>query len=173
MQKKPFISICIPAYKRANFLKRLLESIIIQEYKDFEIVLTDDSPTDDVSELVKEFAGKLEIKYYKNKIPKGTPENWNQAIRMASGKWIKLMHDDDWFSSPASLRLFATAVQSSNNKFVFCFYNNNYLDTETIKLIKPSFWRLFFLKRNSKTLISRNIIGPPSVTLHRNDGNTF
>ena len=47
----PLISICIPAYKRAAFIKRLLDSIAIQSFQDYEVVITDDSPGDDVEQV--------------------------------------------------------------------------------------------------------------------------
>ena len=50
----PFVSICIPAYKRISYLKRLLESIIIQTYKDYEVIITDDSDNDSVKDLLKQ-----------------------------------------------------------------------------------------------------------------------
>jgi glycosyltransferase involved in cell wall biosynthesis len=170
MQEYPFISICIPSYKRADFLRRLFDSIAIQDYKDFEVIVTDDSPTEDVYDLCKKFERSFTIKYFKNMDAKGTPENWNEGIRKASGKWIKLMHDDDWFSRSDSLSIFADRALNAKNGFIFCTYHNYFLDKQKIELMKPSFWRLFFIKRNPTALISKNIIGPPSVTMHLNDG---
>ncbi len=63
--------------------------ILIQTYTDFEIVITDDSPDDSVADLVEKYQSRKDIRYYKNEKPLGTPENWNEAIRKANGKWIK------------------------------------------------------------------------------------
>src|SRR5215470_3166789 len=101
------ISICIPTFQRVNFLKRLLDSISVQSFKDFEVIVTDDSPEDDVRKLSQEYENKFSLRYFKNVVPLGTPANWNQAIRHARGEWIKLMHDDDWFSSSESLEIFS------------------------------------------------------------------
>ena len=46
------------------------------------------------------------IRYFKNADQLGTPENWNEGLRKASGDWIKIMHDDDWFTGPESLHIF-------------------------------------------------------------------
>jgi len=105
----PLISICIPAYKRVAYLQRLLESIAAQTFSGFEIILTDDSPDDSVANLIKNYSS-LNIKYFKNEAALGTPANWNCGIAKASGEWIKLMHDDDWFASPHSLQQFADAA---------------------------------------------------------------
>ena len=105
------ISICIPAYSRVAFLQRLLASIAVQTFKDFEVIITDDSPGSDVQEVCSRYADAFPLIYYKNEPALGTPENWNEGIRRASGKWIKLMHDDDWFATPGALQQFAHATQ--------------------------------------------------------------
>ncbi|MEJ0107142.1 MAG: glycosyltransferase [Bacteroidota bacterium] len=57
----------------------------------------------------------------------GTPENWNEAIRRASAKWIKIMHDDDWFSDNNSLREYAEAIAAHpGDVFFFAAYTNIY-----------------------------------------------
>jgi glycosyltransferase involved in cell wall biosynthesis len=168
-----FISICIPAYKRIEFLKRLLESIVIQRYRDFEVIVCDDSPSTDVSDLCNEYKDKFALHYHKNNLPLGTPENWNEAIRQAKGQWIKLMHDDDWFSSPDSLQRFATAALQHKASFIFSSYTNMYFPGRKTQPVVPSYFRIRQLRKNSINLLSNNIIGPPSVVLHRNDGVIF
>lgn len=163
------ISICIPAYKRVAFLQRLLDSVAQQTFTDFEVILTDDSPDAAVGELAKQYAQKFPLIYYKNPTALGTPENWNEAIRRASGKWIKLMHDDDWFSGPDSLQQFADAAkQHPNTDFFFSAYNNVFEETGETQAVHASAWRRKKLLSNPVTLFSKNIIGPPSVTMYIN-----
>ena len=52
MGEAVFISICVPAYSRVNYLKRLLASILQQSYRPFEVVITDDSPCNEVQALI-------------------------------------------------------------------------------------------------------------------------
>ena len=105
MRETPLISICIPAYKRLHYLERLFRSIEIQTYKNYEVIITDDSADDTVKEFIDNYSAISNIQYYRNKNILGTPENWNEAIRKANGVWIKLMHDDDWFANENSLEL--------------------------------------------------------------------
>ena len=170
----PLISICIPAYKRTEFLKRLLDSIAVQSFKDFEIIVTDDSPGNDVKELCNSYQQKLQVFYFKNDQQLGTPENWNEGIRKAKGQWIKLMHDDDWFNNENSLQSFANAIKDNPDcSFFFSAYRNIYLEEKRQEDIFPENYRYKMLLENVATLFSKNIIGPPSVTLHKNDGNIF
>jgi glycosyltransferase involved in cell wall biosynthesis len=163
------ISICIPAYKRVHFLQRLLDSIVIQTYTNFEAIITDDSPGSEVSELMKQYEGKFPLIYHKNPVALGTPENWNEAIRRASGQWIKLMHDDDWFSGPESLQKFAGAAAAHKNaSFFYSAYNNVPEESGQMQTVHASAFRRKRLMRNPVTMFSKNIIGPPSVTMYRN-----
>jgi len=163
-----FISICIPAYKRVNYLKRLLDSIAIQSYKNFEIIISDDSPDDSVKDLTEEYKNLLPLIYFKNEKSLGTPANWNFGISKAKGEWIKLMHDDDWFSSPKSLEIFASKT-SDGSKFIFSAYTNIFENSNSKekKMFMPFSWQKKMVDEPA-VLFAQNVIGPPSVTLiHR------
>jgi glycosyltransferase involved in cell wall biosynthesis len=166
----PLISICIPAYKRADFLKRLLDSIVIQQYRDFEVIVTDDSPDNQVKLLCDSYQRSFNLHYFKNPTALGTPENWNEAVRKASAPWIKIMHDDDWFADPHSLRQFANAT-TSDASFIYSAFNNVKGSEKT--LITPEKWRVRLLQKNPISILSRNIIGPPSTTLYRKNDISF
>lgn len=174
MDTIPFISICIPAYKRIDFLERLLNSIAEQTFIDFEVIIMDDSRDLSVEDLVKVYAGKFSITYKKNKEVLGTPENWNEAIRYATGKWIKLMHDDDWFAHPGSLQVYYECIEKNPESFFFfSAYKNIYFEKNTDEEIYlNSIWRKRLLK-NPAILFSRNVIGPPSVMIHKSERNVL
>ena len=160
----PLISICIPAYKRTNYVKRLLDSIAEQTFTDFEVILSDDSDDDSVEQLSQQYIKNFSLAYHRNKPSLGTPANWNFGISRAHGEWIKLMHDDDWFATPDSLLQFANAT-SFKKKFIFSAYTNYFegkTTTESVKL--TNFWKQN-IKKDAAVLIAKNVIGPPSVTM--------
>lgn len=98
----PKVSICIPAYNNVNEVKRLLESIFLQSFKNYEIILTDDSTNNEISELIEQM-GRQKIRYIHNPKPLGHIFNWNRALSEAKGEYIKIMFSDDWFTSSDSL----------------------------------------------------------------------
>jgi glycosyltransferase involved in cell wall biosynthesis len=165
---RPKVSICIPAYGQTTFLRRTLQSIYNQDYKDYEIIITDDSPDDSVEKLLAEFPYSEKLKFYKNYKRKGSPENWNKAISLASGDYIKILHHDDWFLKNNSLAQYVAMLDNNSNaNFAFsstlvCGVNQEikYLYSPTEKQIKE-------LRRNSKCLFPINIIGSPSATIYR------
>jgi len=162
-----FVSICIPAYQRPELLKRLLDSILVQEYTRYEVVVTDDSPGTTVSDLIDSHPLKPAIRYFKNQQPMGTPENWNESIRKAGGDWIKLMHDDDWFADRDSLGCFVRSVRPGPD-FYFSAFNNVHSDEKKAESMAD---RSFIknLNRCPGILLAGNRIGPPSAVLFKKD----
>lgn len=169
--KPPLISICIPAYKNVDFLRRLLDSIVMQDFKDYEVIITDDSPDDQVQFLVRQYQDQVNgLQYLKNDPAEGMPQNWNRAIKKASGAWIKMMHDDDWFSRPDSLSQFARQTDSPAD-FIFSPYENYYLDAAgqvlRTTLVPFPLNKKERIEKEPLTLLANNLIGPPSVCMVR------
>lgn len=162
----PYISICIPAYKRVNYLKRLLDSIELQRYTNFEVVITDDSGADEAIGLflsTKKYS--FDIKYHKNIIPLGSPKNWIEAIGKSSGDWIKIMHDDDCFTGPNSLGEFVKTIKPGLD----CIFSGYKLVDDNLREIDKTINQYSFRRivNNPLTLFAGNIIGPPSVMMFR------
>ena len=166
---KPFISICIPTYKRADLLKKLLESIRIQTFTDFEILINDNSPDDTVKDLVATYTGLLSVAYQKNEPAISATENCNKVISRANADWIKIMHDDDWFATNDALAQFADAAQKSGRDFIFCASNQVYLETGKIEQEYLTGDRKQMLDDSPFSLIYLNVIGHPSVIMHKKD----
>jgi glycosyltransferase involved in cell wall biosynthesis len=98
----------------------------------------------------------------------GTPENWNEAIRNASGEWIKLMHDDDWFNNEKSLEKFVEFTNIKKAEFFFSAYQNHLEGCDRVQKVYLNFFWHKALLDNPAILFSRNVVGPPSVTLIKN-----
>jgi glycosyltransferase involved in cell wall biosynthesis len=162
MSHSCLISICIPAYRRPQNIDRLLYSISIQTFKDYEIIITDDSRDDSLKAVLQKY-GQLPIVYHKNEQSLGTPANWNFGISLAKGEWIKIMHDDDWFVDENSLQNFVRPT-SKGNRFIVSRYYNVF---ESGKKEQPSFPKDQKDKiiHQPMLLLAKNVIGPPSVTL--------
>ena len=170
----PLISICIPAYKQTDYLERLLNSIKEQTFTDYEVIVTDDSPDDSVQGLCERYRDTFTLHYFKNNPALGSPENWNAGIRKANGQWIKMMHDDDWFSGKESLKQFADAVVA-NPQSTFFFSGFNEVDLK--KGSKHPFViddvYLKMLQKTPLTLFKKNFIGHPSTTLIKKSEDAF
>ena len=168
----PKVSICIPTYKQTDFLKKNLDSIVVQDYADYEIVVTDDTLDDSVRELVLSYSPVFgnKLYYYKNQVRLGSPENWNEAIRKSNGQIIKMLHHDDSFSGRESLKNFVALLDNdppASFAFSATFINS---EREVHLLSKQT---VASLKTNPLALFSNNLIGSPSTTIFRNGLNFF
>ena len=161
------VSICIPAYKQISFLRKCLESVLMQEYTNYELIITDDSPDDSVKQLVNELLGSKPHTYLQNKPALGSPSNWNKGISLVKGEYIKIMHHDDSFSDKNSLSEFVSALDK-NPKTDFAFSNSNVVNqNESSRIHAPVESQLKKLKQNPINLLLGNFIGAPSAGIYR------
>jgi glycosyltransferase involved in cell wall biosynthesis len=90
------ISICVPTYNGALYLKSCLDSALAQTFKDFELVVVDDCSTDATLDLVRSYAQSDErIRVWRNERNLGLVANWNRCVEVASGEWVKFLFQDD------------------------------------------------------------------------------
>ena len=163
-KQQPKVSICIPAYNQTQYLNILLASIQAQTFKNFEVIVSDDSSTEAVAEMIKEFDKKFPINYTRNTPALGSPENWNAAIAKATGQLIKIMHHDDFFSQSTSLQKMVTYLEDGKYDYVFA-------NTSIQNVQLPQTQRLHTIKdfpkilNNPELTFFGNPIGAPSTLL--------
>ena len=105
----PSVSIIIPIYKVAKYLKRCIESAREQTLSDLEIILVDDGSPDQCPEICDDYA-KLDIRIKViHKENGGLSSARNAGMRIATGKYIFFLDSDDWLESDGMQRLYETA----------------------------------------------------------------
>lgn len=94
---EPLVSLCIPVYNGDPFLHRAIASAVKQTHVNTEIVIVDDCSTDQSWRIINSFDDRRIIAV-RNESNLGPERNWNKALAAASGKYIKLFHQDDLLS---------------------------------------------------------------------------
>lgn len=89
----PLVSVVIPTYKRTDYLKLTLESILNQSFQDFEIIVIDDGTPNDDNLLLCNSLNK--VHYVKIENSGGPAKPRNIGIKKAKGKYIAFVDDDD------------------------------------------------------------------------------
>ncbi len=84
----------MPTYNRPAFLRESLQSVLLQTFSDFEIIITDNSADAESEKVVAEFQD-LRIRYFRNEENIGAVNNHNKALALAIGQYIYLFSDDD------------------------------------------------------------------------------
>lgn len=165
----PKVSICIPTYNNLEALKRCLNSVLLQNYTDYEVVVTDDSSNEDIKNYLAENSLLENIFYFKNQTALGSPENWNEAIRKSKGEYIKILHHDDWFTHENSLEIFVQLLDKNPTSAIgfVASKNINLENNMIINYNRPSKEKIEEIKNNPVTLLNGNFIGAPSATIFR------
>ncbi|RAM61654.1 family 2 glycosyl transferase [Herbaspirillum rubrisubalbicans] len=162
------VSICIPAYRQVEYLRETLKSVLTQDFQDFEVIVTDDSPDDSVRNLLTEFDFGNRLRYVHNTPALGSPENWNAALRLAQGEYVKIMHHDDYFIRTDALRLFVQMLDEQPDvDFAFCATLVNHIDVGMQRVHCATERQLASLAEDPASLFVGNCIGAPSATICR------
>lgn len=106
------VSVIIQSHNRPQGLKRALQSLQMQTFKDFEVVISDDSASSNeiLGVLEGPAAAELDIKF-RHTAPCGAAESMREAYGRTSFELIKILHDDDWLT-PHSLARQASVLNS-------------------------------------------------------------
>ncbi|MGE5458062.1 MAG: glycosyltransferase, partial [Methanococcaceae archaeon] len=116
------VSVIVPNYNHAKYLRERIESILSQTNKDFELIILDDASTDNSREIILEYAGKFPaIITSFNEQNSGNPgKQWNRGVQLSSGEFIWIAESDD-FAEPDFLRRTVLEImKSEKNGLVYC-----------------------------------------------------
>lgn len=163
------ISVCIPTYeangKGVEFLSKNIQSILDQTYKNIEIVVSDHSKDDEIENYVKSIDSE-NIKYLRYTENIGYPSyNTNNAIKNASGDYIKLMNLDDFIIGEESIQLMVDLINKGHKWVLSSFLHCNYDDKTLVKPITPSLGIPTIVGDGKHLIKGINYIGCPSVAL--------
>ena len=120
--KKPFFSVIVPEHNSAEFMRRGLDSIRMQTFKDYELIVVCDSCEDRTAEIAREYTDKVfEIQAKRCGFAR------NKGLDEATGEWILFMDDDDWFPDEYVFQTIAENVGKENEDILaFGFYWQGY-----------------------------------------------
>jgi glycosyltransferase involved in cell wall biosynthesis len=118
---KDLISIVIPVYNTAKYLPRCIESIINQTYKNLEIIIVDDSSTDDSGKIADEYSKKDSRIIIIHQENRGISIARNKAIEVATGDFIGFVDSDDYIEIDM-YELLLNTIKEYNADIVQCSY---------------------------------------------------
>ena len=99
---EPKVSIIVPIYNAQEYLKRCVDSILSQDYRDFELLLMDDGSKDASGEICDAYAqqdGRVRVIHKENS---GVSDTRNQALELARGTFLQFLDSDDWIVPEAT-----------------------------------------------------------------------
>lgn len=169
----PKVSVIIPGYNHASFLRRRLDSIFNQTFQDFEVIILDDCSTDNSKEIIEEYRNRPQVSHIVyNETNSGSPfKQWAKGFNLAQGEYIWIAESDDW----AELNFLEEMVPHLSNKDTYiAFSNSNIISPEKketdikdvkqdcaydgIQFVKTKMWRINYILNASAVLFKKEAL---------------
>ncbi len=160
------LSICIPTYEMGGsghiFLRQSFDVLVVQTFKDFNVVISDHSKNDLIKNLCAEYEDRLNINYHKNTEHAGSSSaNINNAIKKADGKLIKILFQDDFLFHEKSLEEIVKNFDMRKDGWLITASEHS---KDGIHFFRP-----FYPKYNDNIHLGKNTISSPSVLTIKNE----
>lgn len=110
----PKVSVIIPNYNHANYLRQRIDSVLEQSYEDFEVIILDDCSPDDSRDIIKEYVNHPKISQivYNEKNSGSTFKQWQKGIELARGEWIWIAESDDYCETDFLEKVLKSTVEN-------------------------------------------------------------
>jgi glycosyltransferase involved in cell wall biosynthesis len=90
----PKVSVCIPTYNSARYLAEAIESVLQQEFTDYELIICDNASTDETPDICRRYDDpRIRTSRFDTLVNQGG--NWNRCLSLAGGQYVALLHADD------------------------------------------------------------------------------
>lgn len=150
-------SIIIPIFNCEKYIEKCINSILIQTFKDFELILVDDGSTDNSGKICDFFADKdnrIKVIHKKNA---GVSEARNEGINIASGEYITFVDADDWLEQNAYKTIYEKIKENNVDMLIF-----NYNIAKNCKINKNRYFveNCIMTEKKDIQIIQANILAP-------------
>jgi glycosyltransferase involved in cell wall biosynthesis len=140
--KQNLVSVVIPAYNQPDYLKKAIQSIVEQDYRPIEVIVSDDCSPLSLEPVVKKFSvvqnDLFTIRYFRNPRNLGVMDNFRFAVEQVKGRYLVPSAHDNRFIS-RSFFTDAVKVMSNNGDCHLCFGNAIYENSDRVALHFPEF----------------------------------
>ncbi len=92
--REPLVSVCLPAFNGARWIEQAIESVRAQTYERLELVVSDGGSSDGTARIARSFDDDR-IRVFEAPQRLGAIANWNRSVALATGEYLKLLHQDD------------------------------------------------------------------------------
>ena len=169
------VSVLIPTYNSERYLEECLDSVLAQDFRDMEILISDNGSNDGTLEIIKKFAAyDNRIRWWQNAKNLGMVANHNILLHEAHGEYIKILHSDDTLISPVSIARMAAvladnpAVSLVGSACELIDSQSHALANDRLNIFSAGVWDgQRIIKSCFEFQVAANYIGQPSLVMFR------
>lgn len=120
MSGQSLVSVGLPTYNRAASLRRAIESVLVQDYQNIELLISDNASTDETEALCLDAARRdRRIKYVRQQTNQGGIANFHEVLKQSAGEFFMWLADDDWLDQ-SYLRQCVRVLSESSDYSLVC-----------------------------------------------------
>ncbi|MEH2436506.1 MAG: glycosyltransferase family 2 protein [Nostoc sp.] len=127
--QQPLVSVIIPTYNRPEYLKQAIASAIKQTYQNIEIIVSDNCSLENPQALVASFDDSR-IRFWRHQQNVGMIANQQHGFKMARGKYVASLHDDDIWNEDFLAKL--VPPLEANSELILAFCDQYIIDADSI-----------------------------------------
>lgn len=143
IEQVPLVSIGLPVYNGATTLERAIDSLLAQNFKDFELIIVDDCSSDATPQLCEAYAERdARVRFMRNARNLGTIENLQRVVGLACGEYFLYASQDDIWAPSFISRMIETLETPPGAIAAMCAYRIIYPDGEDAGMVRlePEDW---------------------------------
>lgn len=141
MCSSPLLSVIVPVYNAESYLSKCLDSLLAQDFSDYEIILVDDGSTDSSGAICDQYTSKNPICHCIHRTNGGHVSARKSGLEISRGQYVTFVDNDDWIA-PDMYRKMCQAVYDTHADIVVCDYIAAMPDRETVvrTLFAPGYY---------------------------------
>lgn len=118
----PAVSVIIPNYNHARFLRQRIDTVLNQTFQDFEVIILDDCSTDNSRQIIESYRGNEKISHIiYNEKNSGSPfKQWQKGIELAAGEYVWIAESDDYAEPEFLMEVYGLVKGNGNIGIAFC-----------------------------------------------------
>ncbi|HEX7845516.1 MAG TPA: glycosyltransferase family 2 protein [Chitinophagaceae bacterium] len=110
------VSVQIPTYNQRQYISQAIESVLMQDYPELEIIIADDCSVDGTEEIIKKYKDER-IRYFRNEKNIGRVANYRKALyEYSTGDWVVNLDGDDYYTDPSFISRGMQLITESRNR---------------------------------------------------------
>ena len=156
----PLVSVIVPNYNHAPYLRQRLDSIFNQTFQDFEVIILDDCSTDNSKEIIEEYRNRPQVSHVVyNETNSGSPfKQWAKGFDLAQGEYIWIAESDDWAELNFLNELYAIISKHNDAVLIYSALKIEFPDKTKILSTYPE-----NININGITFIKSKMMGSNSI----------
>ena len=133
---KPVVSVIIPAYNVEKYIEKCIQSVLMQSYRQLQIIIINDGSQDSTGEIVERYAAQNPNIIYIDKENGGVANARNDGVKVATGEYLLFVDSDDYISE-TYIENMVRAAMDNESELVISGYTLVHQDERRIKEIVP------------------------------------